>query len=64
LYHFLNLCFLKSILAETANGALEVLCNLFPRRAWGDSLAGLSNLGIEFIAAGQTCLTIKIIPIL
>ena len=32
--------------------ALEVLRNLFPRRAGGNSLAGLSNFGVVFISTG------------
>ena len=50
LYHFFNLFFLKGVLTESADGALEVLCNLFPRRAGSDSLAGLSNFGVVFIS--------------
>ena len=43
---------LESILAESANGALEVLGNLFPRRAGSNSLAGLSNFWVVFISTG------------
>ena len=45
-----NLFFLKSVLTKSANGALEVLGNLFPRRAGSNSLAGLSNFGVVFIS--------------
>ena len=50
LYHFLNLYFLKSVLTKSADGALEALRNLFPRRTGSDSRAGLSNFGVVFIS--------------
>ena len=43
---------LKGILTKSADGALEVFGKIFPRRAGGDTVVGISKCGIVFITAG------------
>ena len=46
---FLNL---KSVLAESANGAFEVLGDVLPLGSGGDAVVGVADCGVVFISTG------------
>ena len=54
---FLNL---KSVLAESANGAFEVLGDVLPLGSGGDAVVGIADRRVVFISTGQTYFFISV----